>query len=93
MCVEGSSTLLNNVIAMTDELSGIYAVDEGQDKVSSAILEKMFNVISDRCSVNKLFNKQFDIFLDKLCNGSKCTQYLTLTKCGILMTLTGHVKN
>ena len=53
----------------------------------------MFGVISDRGSVNKLFNKQFDKCFAKLCNGSKCTKYLTLTKWGILMTLTGHVKN
>ena len=48
MCVEDSSTLLDNVIAMIDELSDIYADDEERDLVSRVILEQMFSVMSDR---------------------------------------------
>lgn len=76
LCVEDSATLLDNVIAMIDELSGIYAVGEEQDQVSRSILEKMFGVMSDRCSVNKLFNKQLNQYKKSILGDEYDTHFL-----------------
>ena len=76
VCVEDSATLLDNVIAMIDELSDIYAGDDEQDQVSRAILEKMFCVMSDRCSVNKSFNKQFDQYKKNILGSEHDTHFL-----------------
>ena len=41
-----------------------------------AILEKMFSVISDRCSVNKSFNKQFDKYKKNALGNEHDTHFL-----------------
>jgi len=58
--VENSVTLLDNVIAMLDELSDIYAdrSKAEKDTIFKTLLQKMFATMSDRCSVNKSFNEK-----------------------------------
>ena len=57
-------------------MNDIYALDEEQDQISREILEKMFSVISDRCSVNKSFNKQFDEYKKNVLSNEHDTHFL-----------------
>lgn len=54
---ENSSTLLDNVISMMDELSYIYDEENCVD-VCKTMISKMFATMSDRSSVNKKFNEE-----------------------------------
>ena len=59
VAVEDSTTLLDNAIAMMEELSSIYD-ETNQEQVFKDILGKMFAVMSDRSSVNKKMNDKLN---------------------------------
>ena len=59
VAVEDSSTLLENVISMMDELSYVYD-EENREAVYKIMIDKMFSTMSDRSSVNKKFNEDLN---------------------------------
>ena len=59
VAVEDSSTLLENVISMMDELCYVYD-EENREAVYKMMIDKMFSTMSDRSSVNKKFNEDLN---------------------------------
>ena len=59
VAVEDGVTLLDNVIAMMEELSDLYGGEE-KEAIYKEMMKKMFAVMSYRSSVNKLFNTQLE---------------------------------
>ena len=57
VAVEDSATLLDNAIAMMQELCDIYNPKE-KEQTYKELLNKMFATMSDRASVNKLYNER-----------------------------------
>ena len=61
VATEDSQTLLDNAIAMMDELAEV--VDpENKETVYKSLLTKMFALMSDRSSVNKSFNEKLSSY-------------------------------
>ncbi|XP_064622531.1 uncharacterized protein LOC135484780 [Lineus longissimus] len=78
VAVEDSASLLDNVIAMIDELSELYSdcSKNEKDTVFRNFLEKMFAVMSDRCSVNKAFNRQLSEYKTNFLGNEVDTHFL-----------------
>merc|ERR1712002_1355794 len=65
VAVEDSTTLLDNVISMLEELSWL-ADEDKMDEIHKEMLGKMFAVMSDRSSVNKSFNTKLNEYRESL---------------------------
>ena len=65
VAVEDSTTLLDNVISMLEELSWL-ADEDKIDEIHKEMLGKMFAVMSDRSSVNKSFNIKLNEYRESL---------------------------
>ena len=65
VAVEDSTTLLDNVISMLEELSWL-ADEDKMNEIHKEMLGKMFAVMSDRSSVNKSFNTKLNEYRESL---------------------------
>ena len=59
--LEDSSTLLDNAMAVIEELCNMYDADNWEH-IFKSILQNMFAVMSDRASANKAFNEKCNKF-------------------------------
>ncbi|XP_022110164.1 LOW QUALITY PROTEIN: uncharacterized protein LOC110989821 [Acanthaster planci] len=60
VAVEDGVTLLDNIIAMMEELSDLYGGEEKEEVYKK--MKKMFATMSDRSSVNKAFNNRLESY-------------------------------
>ena len=72
---ETSATLLDNAIAMIDELADAYS-DQEKPEVFKDLLSRMFAVMSDRASVNKAFNVQMSDYRKEQVNDNVDLHFL-----------------
>jgi hypothetical protein len=76
VAVENSVTLLENAIAMMEELCDIFDEEQREAKFLK-MLEKMLATMSDRSSINKSFNDKFQEYRkSKLGEGSADLKFL-----------------
>ena len=80
VAVEDRTIILDNVIAMMDELSDIIS-DENKEETFKCMIQKMFAVMSDRSSVNKSFNSQLQSYRENL-----LLQRLSIVFCFVMAT-------
>ena len=73
--VEDSSTLLENVISMMDELSYVHD-EENREAVYRTMIDKMFATMSHHSSVNKQFNEDLDKHRKDISDSSSGLIYL-----------------